>query len=210
MANPVILLTGFAPYREDINASAELVKSFSSDLPPQLAHLKDILACEIVRCDDTSRETEHQSLEARLLEILKQHTPELCIHTGQAPPCDRIMIEMIATNSFMRETIDPERPVAYWSNLPDSNNLVSALEASNIPASYSSDAGQHLCNHILYSSLYFAEKHNLCHKSGFIHIPILPQQAHKHHDAPAMPLELSRKALSVIISHVARIHSHDK
>jgi len=61
----MVLLAGFAPYQEDVNTSAELVKSFSSDLPPQLAHLKEVLACEIIRCDDTSRETEHLSLEAR-------------------------------------------------------------------------------------------------------------------------------------------------
>lgn len=117
---------------------------------------------------------------------------------------------MIATNSFMRETIDPARPVAYWSNLPGTDGLLPALEARNIPASFSSDAGQHLCNHILYSSLYFAEKNNLYHKAGFIHIPILPRQAHKHGDVPSMPLEISKKALSVIIGHVAKKHRYDK
>ncbi len=200
----MILITGFGPYREAMNASGALVQSLMDDLPDVLVPLKDQLAFEVITCDDTSRETEHQTLEAQLDVLLKKYQPDICIHTGQAPPYNKVTIEKIATNSFMREIIDPARPVAYWSNLPGIDGLKEIIEAQGIPADYSFYGGQHLCNHILYSSLDFADKNRLFHKAGFVHIPVLPEQVIKlRREAPFMPIELTRRALSLIINHVA-------
>ena len=59
--------------------------------------------------------------------------------------------------------------------------------------------------------LYFAEKNNLPHKSGFIHVPLLPEQVAKQYRAsPYMPIEMSRKALSLVIGHVEEIHRQNK
>jgi len=199
----MILVTGFGPYREDINASGELVSSFKKNLPDELRALADHLIFEVIHCDDTSRETEHRTLEEQLAALLRSHKPDLCIFTGQAPPYNKITIEKIATNSFMREVIDPARPVAYWANLPGLDSLRSVLEQHTIPAGYSFYAGQHLCNHILYSSLYFAEREQLAHRSGFLHVPVLPEQARKkYRDSPFMPIEMTRMALSITINHV--------
>jgi len=207
----MILVTGFGPYQEDINASGELVRSLEDNLPEELARLEKILAFEVITCDDASREAERQSLKVRLDEMLKRYEPELCIHTGQAPPHNKIILEKMATNSFMRETIEPRGPAAYWSNLPGTDSLRTVLEDQNIPAGYSFYAGQHLCNHILYSSLHLAEKNDLSHKSGFIHIPVLPEQViGQYRDAPYMPAEMSRKALSLIIDHVAEAHRQNE
>jgi len=201
----MILVTGFGPYREALNASGILVQSLMDDLPNALKHLRNRLAFEIISCDDTSRETEHRSLESQLHELLKRHRPQVCIHTGQAPPYNKITIEKIATNSFMREAIDPSRPVAYRSNLPGTDELKTILEQQNIPACYSFYGGQHLCNHILYSSLFSADKHRLAHKSGFVHIPVLPEQVTKQHrDSAFMTLAMTRKALGIIVNHVAK------
>lgn len=200
----MILVTGFAPYREESNASGVLVSSMRDALPESLASRSGELAFEIIECDDTSRDTEHHSLETRLLELLDRYEPDLCIHTGQAPAYNKITIERIATNSFMREVIDPERPVAYWANLPGIPDLQSVLEAERIPAGYSFYCGQHLCNHVLYSSRYFAESQGRAHRSGFVHVPLLPDQvARAHRDSPFMPLEMARRALALIIGHAA-------
>lgn len=206
----MILVTGFGPYGEDINASAELVTSLMKDLPCDLVPLRNQLAFEVITCDDTSRETEHRALEDQLASLMNRYEPELCIFMGQAPPYNRITIEKIAINSFMREVICQSRPVAYWSDLPGIDSLPSVLEAHDVPATHSYYAGQHLCNHILYSSLYFAERYDLNHKSGFVHVPILPVQARKkHRDAPCMPLEIGRKALSITINHVLEANRHN-
>lgn len=206
----MILVTGFGPYRESTNASGELVKSLDDKLTTELLPLREELAFAVITCDDTSRETEHLTLESQLNDLLQRHNPDLCIHTGQAPPYNKITIEKIAINSFMREVIDPNRPVAYWSNLPGTESLRPVLEDQGIPAGYSFYCGQHLCNHILYSSLHFAEQSSHAHKSGFIHVPLLPEQVTKEHrDSPYMPLEMSRKALSLIIEHVTKVHRHN-
>ena len=206
----MILVTGFGPYKEAMNASGALVQSLRDDLPELLSSLADRLVFDVISCDETSRETEHESLERRLFALLEHHMPELCIFTGQAPPCNRITIERIATNSFMREIIDPARPVGYWSDLPGSDDLRTLLEDEGIPAGYSFYGGQHLCNHILYSSRYFAENNNLAHRSGFIHVPVLPEQViREHRESPGMPLEMTRQALSIIINHVADAHRND-
>ena len=198
----MILITGFGPYQQSINASGVLVKSLADELTKELLPLHERLVFEVITCDDTSRETEHLSLEAQLSELLKRYQPSLCIHTGQAPPYNKITIEKIATNSFMREIIDPERPVAYWSNLPGTDSLIPVLEDQGIPAGYSFYCGQHLCNHILYSSRYISEKNGHSHKSGLVHVPLLPEQViQEHRDSPYMSLEMSRKALSIIIHH---------
>ncbi len=200
----MILVTGFGPYQEPINSSGVLVHSLKRDLPEELVPLKQKLAFEVISCDDSSREAEHQGLETQLEELLKKYEPALCIHTGQAPPYNKITIEKIATNSFMQEIIDPVRPVAYWSNLPGTDALKTVLENQNIPADYSFYCGQHLCNHILYSSLHFAERFHLSHKAGFVHIPLLPEQVIKEYrDSPYISLEMSRKALTLIINHIA-------
>ena len=206
----MILVTGFGPYRESSNASGVLVQSLKDELENELVPLRETLAFEVMTCDDTSRETEHLTVEAQLGELLKRYRPSLCIHTGQAPPYNKITIEKIATNSFMREIIDPERPVAYWSTLPGMDDLRAVLEEQGIPAGYSFYCGQHLCNHILYSSLHFSEVHGGSHRSGFVHVPLLPEQvAKEHRDSPYMPLDMSRKALSIIINHVAKAHGHN-
>ena len=207
--NVMILVTGFGPYQESTNASGVLVESLKDNLTEELLPLREKLLFEVITCDETSRETEHLTLEAQLSELLKRHQPSLCIHTGQAPPYNKITIEKIATNSFMREIIDPERPVAYWSNLPGTDGLRPVLEEHGIPACYSFYCGQHLCNHILYSSLHFSGKNGHSHESGFVHIPLLPEQVTKEHrDSPYMPLEMSRKALSLIINHVTKAQGH--
>jgi pyroglutamyl-peptidase len=207
----MILVTGFGPYQEELNASAELVKSLKNSLPDELLALKSRLVFEVVACEAASRETEHRALEAHLAGLLERHRPQMCIFTGQAPPYNKITIEKIAINSFMREAIDPARPAAYWSDMPGIDDLPMALNECTIPATHSFYAGQHLCNHILYSSLYLAEARSLPHKSGLIHVPVLPEQARTaHRDAPCMALEISRKALSVVIKHVLECHLHNQ
>ncbi|MEJ2630934.1 MAG: hypothetical protein P8011_01550 [Acidihalobacter sp.] len=134
--------------------------------------------------------------------MLERYRPDLCVHTGQAPPYNKITIEKIATNSFRREIIDPKRPVAYWSTLPGIDDLKLVLERAGIPACYSFNCGQHTCNHILFSSLHFSEQNGVPYKAGFIHIPVLPEQVITEcRDSPFMPLEMSRKALSLVITH---------
>lgn len=206
---PVILVTGF-DYQDSMNASGVLVHSLKDKLTEELMPIRGALAFEVITCDETSRETEHMTLELQLSELLKRHSPDVCIHIGQAPPYNKITIEKIATNSFRREFIDPDGPVGYWANLPGTDDLRSVLEQEGIPTCYSFNCGQHTCNHILYSSLHFSVNAGHSHMAGFIHIPVLPEQVvTQYRDSPHMTLDTSRKALSLIITHVAKTHGVD-
>lgn len=199
----MILVTGFEPYKEEFNASAELVNSLKLNPATELHGIESEIAYEVIGVDTESRQSEHESLESQLQTLLNKYKPDLCIFIGQAPPYSKITIEKVGLNSFIGEEIDPDRPVAYWSDLPGLNKLKDKLHSLEIPASFSFNAGQHLCNHILYSSLYLAQKYKLAHKSGFIHIPVLPKQVIKQYrECPSMPLSMTREALSIIIKHV--------
>lgn len=202
----MILVTGF-DYHDSINASGVIVRSLKDKITEALEPIKDTLVFEVITCDETSRETEHVTLESQLRDLLVRHAPAICIHTGQAPPYNKITIEKISINSFRNEIIDPSRPAAYWSDLPGTDGLRSMLEQQGIPACYSFYCGQHTCNHILYSSLHFSATQGHRHRAGFVHLPVLPEQViTQYRDSPHMTLETSRKALSLIISHVAKAY----
>ena len=201
----MILVTAFGPYQHHrTNASGVLVESLRRDLPEELSDLRDRLAFEVLRCEEISRDLEHQSIETQLADLLARHRPTVCIHTGQAPTINEVTIEKLAINSFLDEIIDPGRPAAYWATLPGADALRDVLKREHIPAGYSFYCGQHQCNHILFSSLHFAALRGSSHQAGFIHIPLLPEQVTRdNRDGPYMPLEMSRKALALIIRHVA-------
>jgi len=69
-----MLVTGFGPYHEARNDLEAVVRSLKDDLPDTLAHLQDQLVFEVINCDDSSGETEHQSLEAQLKALLEQQS----------------------------------------------------------------------------------------------------------------------------------------
>ena len=55
--------------------------------------------------------------------------------------------------------------------------MAESIRRAGIPASVSNTAGTFVCNHVLYGVRYMLEKEGKGRKSGFIHIPYLPQQA---------------------------------
>ncbi|MCV3212235.1 hypothetical protein OGM63_01610 [Plectonema radiosum NIES-515] len=106
-----------------------------------------------------------------------------------------------AGNAPKSEKVVPDGFVAYWSSLPEQESLVSLLETNNIPARISNDCGTHLCNQIFYSFLHWREIHKSEMKVGFVHIPVLPEQVIKFwSESPFMPMDMTRKALLLIIS----------
>ncbi|MDP2265089.1 MAG: hypothetical protein Q8J70_00930 [Thiobacillus sp.] len=69
-----ILVADFSSCREARNASEAVVRSLKDDLPESLAHLQDQLVFAVISCDDTSRETAHQRLEAQLEALFEQQS----------------------------------------------------------------------------------------------------------------------------------------
>ena len=177
-----VLLTGFEPFgKATLNPSGEIVKQISGDnivtaiLPVAYA----------------------QSAE-RLLELIEQHNPDVVISLGQAEGRTQITPERVAINLDDARLADNEGvlrndvkileggPDAYFSTLPV-KEIVEAIKAKGVPATVSLSAGAFLCNHIFYvAQNKFAGTHV---RSGFVHVPLMDEQAPEFPGLPTMPLD---------------------
>lgn len=92
-------------------------------------------------------------------------------------------------------------PDAYFSTLPV-KRVVEAWRASGIPGYVSNTAGTYLCNQIMYVALHLG--HTAGFRSGFIHVPCLPEDVTGRPSTPSMAFEFMiagiRLALSVSVT----------
>ena len=96
-----------------------------------------------------------------------------------------------------RAEIDAGGPVAYRSSLAV-DAIVDALREEGIPAAASRDAGGFLCNHVFYVLMRaLAERPGT--RGGFVHVPLLQEQALEK-AVPTMPLETLVRAARVILA----------
>jgi pyroglutamyl-peptidase len=201
-----VLLTGFEPNDDGLNASELVVVSLRDNPTQELKQYIDDINFKIVPGNTSI-------LEQVVDETLKAIAPDICIGVGQARGYNEIALERMAKNLRYFVTLDKagnapkgepivsDAPVAYWNSLLKQDSLVTLLESHNIPAKVSNDCGTHLCNQIFYHFLHWREIHNLDMKVGFVHIPALPEQVIKDWaESPFMPIEMTRKALSLIIN----------
>ena len=76
--------------------------------------------------------------------------------------------------------------------------IVEALRADGIPAAASRDAGGFLCNHVFYVLMRdLAGRGGV--RGGFVHVPLLPEQALERPE-PTMPLETLVRAARTILA----------
>lgn len=201
-----VLITGFEPNDDGLNASELVVVSLRDNPTQELIQYINIIDFKIMPGNTNI-------LGQVVDETLKAVTPDICIGIGQARGYNRIALERMAKNLRYFVTLDkagnapkgepivPNAPVAYWNSLLEQDNLVTLLTSHNIPAKVSNDCGTHLCNQIFYHFLHWREIYNPDMKVGFVHIPALPEQVIKYWvESPFMPIEMTRKALSIIIS----------
>ena len=140
---------------------------------------------------------------ARALDSAK---PELVVCFGQADGRAQVEVERFALNfddgadeagETRRAEIVPGGPVAYRSSLPV-DAIVEALREEGIPATSSRDAGGFLCNHVFYVLMRtLAERPGI--RGGFVHVPLLPEQA-LDRATPTLPLETLVRAARAILA----------
>ena len=199
------LITGFEPNDDGLNASELVVLSLRDNPTQELSQYIDDIDFKIMPGNTNM-------LGQVVDETLKAITPDICIGVGQARGYNKIALERMAKNLRYFVTLDkagnapkgkpvvPNAPVAYWHSLLEQDNLVTLLESHNIPARVSNDCGTHLCNQAFYHFLHWKETYRHDMKVGFVHIPVLPEQVIKYWAESAfMPMEMTRKALSLII-----------
>ena len=204
-----ILVTGFEPNDDGLNASKILIESMRDDLPEFISGIREILHFEVIPPST-------DALQTNLLKAISKHKPTYCLFTGQAPGRNKITFERLATNlkdfgspdgEGMQphgEFIEKDGPAAYWSNLPNQESLIDNLNENDIPASSSNHGGNHLCNQVLYHALHHAKVSNSNLMCGFMHIPPLPVQAQKQWlGTPFIPLSMAREALALVLVDLA-------
>jgi pyroglutamyl-peptidase len=184
MAVVRILVTGFEPFGgQSLNPSWEVARALHG-LQLQGAQVTAVqLPCVFA-----------QALPA-LQQALAQHRPDIVLALGQAEGRCDFSVERVAIN--VQDARIPDNagaqpidvpviaggPAAYFSTLPI-KTLVAGLKAAGFPASVSQTAGTFVCNQVFY-----ALQHTLAGlgvNSGFMHLPLLPEQA-AHWKGPSLP-----------------------
>ena len=198
-----ILVTGFDPFGgEPINPAIESVKR----LPDNIA------GAEIIKLEIPT--VRKKSLE-KIEEAINEHNPDVILSIGQAGGRFDISIERVGINlddfripdnegnQTIDEPIFPDGENAYFVKLPV-KAMVQNVQKNNIPASVSYTAGTFVCNHVLYGILYLIEKKYTGKKSGFIHIPFLPEQVVDKRNTPSMELNTIVKGLTAAIEAIVK------
>ena len=204
-----ILITGFEPNDDGLNASKILVESLRDDPPGGLLEIHGLLRFAVL--PNSTRQ-----LQASLLELVARHRPVYCLFTGQAQGRNKVSFERLATNlrdfgapdgeghQPCGELIEADGPVAYWSSLPNQAAFVEKLDQAGIPAALSNHGGNNLCNQVLYHGLHYAATQGVDMKCGFLHLPPLPMQTRTQWpDTPFIPLDMAREALTLILVELA-------
>ena len=204
-----ILVTGFDPFGgEKVNPATESVK-----LLPDNINGNEIVKLEI-------NTVAFKSLEQIKAAIIKEK-PDVVLSIGQAGGRTDISVEKVGINlndfslqdnegnQLIDEPIYEDGDVAYFSKLPV-KAIVQRIRENKIPASVSYTAGTFVCNHVLYGVCYMAEKEFKNLKTGFIHIPFLPEQVIDKKNVASMSLETITKALTLAIEVICEVDEDKK
>ena len=199
-----ILVTGFDPFGgEKVNPALEAVKSLPSEI-----HGAEIHWVEIPTVFYKSSDV--------LEEEIVRYQPDVVLCIGQAGGRASLTPERVAINLDDARIPDNEgnQPIdipiredgrsAYFSTLPI-KAMVQAIKKEGLPATVSNTAGTFVCNHLMYQTLYLADKRFPDMRAGFMHIPYMTEQVVNKPNAASMCLtDIVRgieAAIGAIVDH---------
>ena len=198
-----ILITGFDPFGgENINPALEAVK-----ILPEIIEGSEVIKLEI----PTVFRESLKAVEAGI----KKYNPDVVISIGQASGRFAIMPERVAINiddaripdnkgnQPIDEVIYEDGESAYFSNLPI-KAMVEEMKKEMIPAAVSNTAGTFVCNHVMYGVLHLVNTKYKNIKSGFIHVPCIPDQVINKPGVPSMSIIDIAKGLEASIRAVVK------
>ncbi|MHA1771743.1 MAG: pyroglutamyl-peptidase I family protein [Candidatus Thorarchaeota archaeon] len=195
-----LLLTGFEPFDESsLNPSAELAKAMDSATVGEFKVVGKVLHLDYTRALDEIREA------------ITTHKPSVVLACGQANR-GAITFEKIAVNALNTvrgdnyenipesDLIERDGPPAYFTDL-DVNHLAESLRDEGIPAEVSYHAGTYGCNWLFYNLMHWQATGQLSARTGFIHVPPLPEQVIEKHaiSLPSMPLPMIIRSMHIVI-----------
>ncbi|MFM8766203.1 MAG: pyroglutamyl-peptidase I [Rubrivivax sp.] len=202
---PQILLTAFEPFGGDpVNPSLLVARQLHGETVAGARVVMVELPCVF-----------HRALSV-LDEALERTRPTLvlAVALGLAAGREGLSIERVAINvddaripdnvgaQPVDQAVDSEGPAAWFSTLPI-KAMAAELNAAGVPAAVSQTAGTFVCNHVFYGLQQRLAGTGV--RSGFIHVPLLPEQAAQYPGKPVLSLEDQvrgvRMALEVAMTH---------
>ncbi len=197
MANKKVLLTGFEPFGgASFNPSGAVLQAIAKRGINGIEIVTAILPVEFKRSAEM------------LVELISSHRPDVVISLGQAEGRDFIGPEQVAINladgriadnagvKIVNQSIDPSDADGYFSTLPI-RAIVDAISSLGIAAKISYSAGTFICNEIFFATQSFLQESEVI--SGFIHLPLAPNQAAEFPGLPTMPIEDQVNAIEAAI-----------
>lgn len=196
-----ILITGFDPFGgEAINPATETVRKL-----PLIIAGAEIIKLEI---PTVWRKSLHVIEEA-----ITTYDPDVILSIGQAGGRSDITVERIGINvddfripdnegnQIIDKLIDPNGPDAYFVTVPI-KAMVQRIQSKKIPASVSNSAGTFVCNHVIYGVCNLLATKYPHKRSGFIHIPYLPEQVINKQNMPSMSQDMITEAVIAAIEAI--------
>ncbi len=184
-----ILVTGFEPFGgEAINPSMQVALALDGAAIGGMRVVARVLPCSFERA------------LAALDDALDATRPELVVALGQAAGRCDLSFERIAVNLVDARIADNDgtqpidrpviagAPAAHFSTLPVKAIVVS-LRERGLPASLSMSAGSYVCNAVFFTLMHrlAADARHRGARGGFVHLPLLPEQAALHAGQPCLP-----------------------
>jgi pyroglutamyl-peptidase len=172
-SRPRVLVTGFEAFPgAPVNPTEALVAHLRKR-PPRIAGIS-AFAAEVLPVD-------YRAIGPRLSEIGNSFRPDIAVHFGLAQSSRGLRLERVARNSFRAAPADnlgfapPDGPICigdgqFASTLPLAR-IHASLSAAGLPAEWSDNAGNYLCNTVFALS---AGRGCACFSpvmTGFIHVP---------------------------------------
>ncbi|MFY8197570.1 MAG: pyroglutamyl-peptidase I [Candidatus Planktophila sp.] len=197
MASKKVLLTGFEPFNGgSFNPSGAVVEAIGNDGVDGVEIVTAILPVEFKRS------------AAMLVDLISSHKPDVVISLGQAEGRDFIGPEQVAINladariadnagvKMENQLLNETAADGYFSTLPI-RSIVEAISSLGISAKISYSAGAFICNEIFFTAQSALQGSKVI--SGFIHLPLAPNQAAEFPGLPTMAIEDQVRAIQAAI-----------
>ncbi len=203
MALKKVLLTGFEPFGgASSNPSGAVVSEIGKLQIVGIEVVTAILPVEFKRSAQI------------LIDLIAEHNPAIVISLGQAEGRDFIGPEQVAINladariadnagvKIENQPINEDDADGYFSTLPI-REIVSQISALGISAKVSYSAGAFICNEIFFAAQSHLKGSQVI--SGFIHLPLAPEQASQFPGLPTMPISDQVTAITTAIKVCANV-----
>jgi pyroglutamyl-peptidase len=198
-----LLVTGFEPFDgEPINPSAEVAHALAGRHVAGIPVVAAVLPCAFGRAIDVLRDA------------ISAQRPQLVLALGQAGGREGFSIERVAINvddariadnagaSPIDTPVVRGGPAAYFSTLPI-KAMVAALQRAGWPAAVSQTAGTFVCNHVFYGLMHTLRRRRV--RGGFMHLPLLPQQARRGGPSLSLEDQIAGVALALDVAFTTRV-----